>query len=84
MSEEEDVDDAEVGETELLYNYRDVISDKEDIDDVDIDDEDEDDGVLGLDIEERIPRPPRVPSEGNEAYLSETRCVIHINSSLIL
>ncbi|PWA96821.1 P-loop containing nucleoside triphosphate hydrolases superfamily protein [Artemisia annua] len=71
MSEEEDVDDDEVGETELMYNYREVISDEEDIDDVD--DEDEDDGVLGLDVEERIPRPPRVPSEGNEAYLSETR-----------
>ncbi|XP_076897196.1 DEAD-box ATP-dependent RNA helicase 31-like isoform X2 [Bidens hawaiensis] len=65
VSVDEDVDDEE-DEAKLMYNYRDLISEDDD-DGVD----DEEDDVL-LEKEHSLSL-PRVPMEGSESYLSETR-----------
>ncbi|KAJ0797496.1 putative RNA helicase [Helianthus annuus] len=68
--DDENVDDEEE-ESKLMYNYRDLISE----DDDDDDDEEEEEDVEGDGVLEKGPSlsPPRVPMEGSESYLSETR-----------
>ncbi|KAI3711463.1 hypothetical protein L2E82_41569 [Cichorium intybus] len=76
------VSDDEKEETKSTHSFRELISDEEDFDDFEDEDEDvEDDEVVlgkglsmsGLDIEDRTTSLPRVLTEGNESYLSETR-----------
>ncbi|KAM0072236.1 putative RNA helicase [Helianthus debilis subsp. tardiflorus] len=67
--DDEHVDDEEE-ESKLMYNYRDLISEDDDDEFKDDEEDVEGDGVLE---KGRSLSPPRVPTEGSESYLSETR-----------
>ncbi|XP_071726565.1 DEAD-box ATP-dependent RNA helicase 31-like [Rutidosis leptorrhynchoides] len=66
---EDDLNDDDDDEAKLMYNYREVISDEEGSDDF----EDDGDDDVVLEKSDSMPSLPRISTDGNESYLSETR-----------